>query len=108
MNYDTIQKLSAALQDIPNLVKRFGKDGECIRIFVDEWKEKILATKDVEQIRILLEFVPMLLLKALEGIRTWKFYNPNTYDIFKPMRIKADEIAEIMGFSKYLERRRKP
>lgn len=101
MDSQQIAQLLQALADLPVLVKRFGKDGQQLEAFVEDAKKAVAAAKTDEERAALFGSLTLVVLLALRGVRDFKWFNPGSYDMFKPMRLKCDEVAKIANFVEY-------
>jgi hypothetical protein len=88
------------VDEIPGLVRKFGKDGEKVKAFVEDAREAIDKATTDEQKVALYGALMLVMLMAIEGLRGLKRFNIFA-DPFKPMRIKCDDVARIMDFKRY-------
>jgi len=101
MNEEVLAQLIRVINDVPILVARYGKDGQQMEAFVEDVKEAIKATESEEEQVLLFSALTLILLKAVEGIRRFKIWNFGSWDIFKPMRLRCDELARLLDFKRY-------
>lgn len=101
LNTDQLRQLADLIDQIPGLVKRFGKDGQQIEAFVNDAKAAMKGLKKDEDVAILFGSLTLVILKALEGIKNFKVYNPSTWDLFKAMRLECDKVAIAANFENY-------
>ena len=106
LNTDQLRQLADLIDQIPGLVKRFGKDGQQIEAFVNDAKAAINAAKTDEQKTLLFGSLTLVLLKGYKGVKEFKVYNPSTWDIFKEMRLECDNIARAANFEEYKKLRK--
>jgi hypothetical protein len=92
---EQILKLNALIADVPNFVKRMGKDGQQIEAFWLDAQDAVKASKTDEE-RVLI-FSSLMLVMLVAKNCTRKF----SFDPFKPLRFKCDEIAKVLNFERY-------
>lgn len=97
-----IRQLADALEGLPALLTRFGKDGKEVEAFYEDFKDAIDALKDdPKNYQILMKIPISLGAEALRGVRDFKIWRPSTHDVTKSMRRKAEEFAKILNFKRY-------
>lgn len=53
----------------------------------------------------MIETLQGLTVLAEAGVKKFKWFSPNTWDIFKEVRKEADKIARLLDFQRYLKAR---
>jgi len=94
LNESQIKEITTLINDIPNLIKRMGKDGSQIQAF---WEDSSDALKKatIEERVIISNALLLVMLVAKDCTRKFSF------DPFKPLRIKCDEVARALNFERY-------
>lgn len=96
-----ITKLTELGNELPILLKRFGKDGKYVEAFALDFQDAVKKVKKPEEVTALFTVLTIVVLKAQEGARDFKVYSPNTWDVFKKMRIFCDDVAKASSFERY-------
>lgn len=94
-----LEQLNVIFKDIPALTARFGKDAKQMEAFVQDAKDA--AFHNPLMLGEMIDSLLIVYLKAMEGIRDFKWFLPGTWDTFKKARLQCDDIARIMDFKRY-------
>lgn len=91
---EQVKKIGQHVQDIPDLIKRMGKDGQQIEAFWQDANDAYKSATAAEKI-----YISNILLKVMLVAKncTRKF----SFDPFKPLRLECDEIARLLNFERY-------
>ncbi len=92
---EQIAQLTKIVGDIPALVKKMGKDGEQIKAFWDDAQDALKEAKSDLEKTLTLGALMTVMLVAKDCTRKWSF------DPFKPLRIKCDDVARLLNFERY-------
>ena len=90
-----ILQLTTLINDVPNFVSRMGKDGKQIEAFWLDAQDAVKASKTDEEKTLIFSSLMLVMLVAKDCTRKFSF------DPFKPLRVKCDEVARILNFERY-------
>lgn len=94
----TLKKLQTILDDLPKMVKRMGKDGAQVEAFWQDAQDAIKKAKEEDK-QLIYGALLLVLLTAKDCTRKFSF------DPFKPLRFKCDDIARLLNFERYKKMR---
>jgi hypothetical protein len=95
LDQDQVLKLTELINGTPALLKRMGKDGAQVEAFWLDAKDKIDATKSEADKALIYGALMLVMLIAKDCTRKFSF------DPFKPLRLKCDEVARLLNFERY-------
>lgn len=91
---EQIKQIGKHVQDLPDLIKRMGKDGQQIEAFWQDANDLLKKAGPEEKL-----MVSNIMLKVMLVAKncTRKF----SWDPFKPLRLECDQVARILNFERY-------
>lgn len=95
LSVDQLLELTNLNNEIPNLVKKLGKDGTQIEAFFLDAEDALKESKTDEERVLIIQSLTLVLLTIRDCARKWSF------DPFKPLRLKCDDIARVLDFKRY-------
>lgn len=99
LDSNQILQVTNLINDIPDLIKRMGKDGKQIEAFWLDAQDTLKQTKTDEERALIYSTLMLVMLVAKDCTRKFSF------DPFKPLRFKCDEVARILKFERYKKMR---
>lgn len=90
-----ILELTNIINGIPDFVKRMGKDGQRVEAFFMDAKDLLGKVQTDEEKTLIYGALLMVTLVAKDCTRKFSF------DPFKRLRLKCDDIARLLDFPRY-------